>query len=621
MKKYAILSVESLNEDEKFAVEETLHFLKEITKKEVEVVNVLPQDTETYCISLGKTAAFEAYCAKTGYVLAEHKSDDAFDVCVDGNVCYIVGKKATGTLFGLYETLKRMFGFQLYTENDFSYETKEIKDGFTSFVFDPSIPIRTIGVYPVYDQNQNYIRRMKLWRYNENWVMWGHTTFHVLPFAKYSVSNPEWFAQGNNAFENMEKAEQVLDSSVAEEARKGMALARSLCLTNKEMRKEFVKNLKAFIEADPKSDLVMLGQEDNQCVCQCKNCKELRAKFNGIESGIVLSFTNDVVKEINEWAKENYPERKLRFVTFAYMYTIFPPVKKTENGYEPINKELQLEDNLYILYAPNGANATTSYFSDDNTVCFDECFSGPNHTKTKEIWEGWCAITNNLMMWSYNADYVDFLAPFLMWDSVEMNFKKYAEYGVEYIFEEGAYPYPITNFSELKIFTAAELMWDCNRPLRGLIEDFISHYYDDKTGCVLKYFDYLNGCKEYIDKTFNRKMIPGLYADYEVLSSGLYWPKKTLEEALAIMDDGAAIPEDYDNLTEYEWRKIAERTSCEYILLKNYLQELSYEAAAKKIDFIERITKKFNMNKIGEFAPKQMDQYLQEWKETNAKRA
>ena len=76
-------------------------------------------------------------------------------------------------------------------------------------------------------------------------------------------------------------------------------------------------------------------------------------------------------------------------------------------------------------------------------------------------------------------------------------------------------------------------------------------------------------------------MIPGLYADYEILSSGLYWSKEFLENALSIMDDGAAIPENYDTLTEYEWRCLGERVPCEYILLKNYLSELPVDVAKK----------------------------------------
>ena len=175
---------------------------------------------------------------------------------------------------------------------------------------------------------------------------------------------------------------------------------------------------------------------------------------------------------------------------------------------------------------------------------------------------------------------------------------------------------PIPNFTELKIYCAAEMMWDCNRELRSLIEEFIFHYYDDKTGCVQKYFDYLNGHREYLEKNFNRKMIPGLYADYEVLSSGLYWSKEFLEEALSIMDNDAAIPEDYNSLTEYEWRRLGERLPCEYILLKNYLDELPKEIAKKKVDFVERIAAHIGgINRIGEFAPKDLPTYISEWKE------
>ena len=394
-----------------------------------------------------------------------------------------------------------------------------------------------------------------------------------------------------------------------------MSAAKSLCLTNPDVKEEFTKNLIEIIKEAPDEKLVMLGQEDNQCVCTCERCEKLREKYNGIESAVVLTFMNDVIKKVNAWIKENQPDRELKFATFAYMYTLFPPVKKTENGFEPLSEDLKMEDNFYILIAPNGANASDSYFSEKSTICFDDCYSGPHHSRTLDVWEGWHAITKNTMIWTYNADYVDFLAPFLSWDAFEMNFKGYAQYGAEYVFEEGVYYCPITNFTELKIYCAAEMMWDCNRALRPLIEGFISHYYDDKTGCVQKYFDYLNAHKEYLEKNFNRKMIPGLYADYEILSSGIYWPKAMLEEALSIMDNGAAIPQDYACLTEYEWRRLGERVPCEYILLKNYLSDLPYEVAKKKVDFVERIATRVGMCVLGEFAPKDLQEYLLEWKE------
>ena len=438
--KYFILTSENLTEDEKFAVEEALFFIPQITKKEAVVSDVLLTAENTYCISLGKTEAFKEYCQKTGYVLSGHRSDDGFDVCVDKNVCYIVGKEDTGTLFGLYETLKRMFGFQLYTEKDFSYDSETIKADFSSFVFEPSIPLRSVGVYPVFTEGQNlkYMLRMKLSAaYGKRWVMWGHTFHEVLPNDIYEECHPEWYGRGNYAFnrqydKKVEVSEE--DDEISKAVREGMSEAKSLCLTNDEVKAEFTKNLIKRLEECPNRKWVMLGQEDNQCVCMCEKCEALRAKYNYIESAVVLTFMNDVVKQVNAWVAENQPGREVKFATFAYMYTLFPPVKKTENGFEPLSKDLKLEDNLYIMIAPNGANSSDSYFSEKNTICFDDCYSGPHHSRTLDVWEGWHAITKNTMVWTYNADYVDFLAPFLCWDSFEMNFKGYANYGAEYVF-------------------------------------------------------------------------------------------------------------------------------------------------------------------------------------------
>ena len=55
-------------------------------------------------------------------------------------------------------------------------------------------------------------------------------------------------------------------------------------------------------------------------------------KYNGF-SGLVLIFANRIAKELNEWLKVAHPERKVYFFTFAYHFSIVPPVKKiAENG-------------------------------------------------------------------------------------------------------------------------------------------------------------------------------------------------------------------------------------------------------------------------------------------------
>ena len=88
-----------------------------------------------------------------------------------------------------------------------------------------------------------------------------HTFHNYIPTAKYFNSHPEWFAEVGGKRDNTKSAQ--------------------LCLSNTEMRKEVLKNLRAYIVRDiadakkNKADapwIYDISQNDHQRFCRCKNC-------------------------------------------------------------------------------------------------------------------------------------------------------------------------------------------------------------------------------------------------------------------------------------------------------------------------------------------------------------
>ena len=446
-------------------------------------------------------------------------------------------------------------------------------------------------MYPVYSQNELYMRRMKLYQAQEKWGVWSHSYFIILPPQEYAEAHPDWY---------------TLDK-------------KALCLSNKGMRDQFTENLKKLILDTPDDIYYMLGQEDNKSVCECPDCMKAMGKYKNFRRALMLEFCNDIVGRINEWSKEACPERKLEFVTFAYQYTGEAPVEKTENGWEIIDPTLHTLPNLSVLICPNGATSSYSYFDERNKSCFAPTWNceedNPLKYSTADFIYQWKAATDRLNIWSYSANYVDFLAPFLMWYDYDQNFIEYKNLKVQYLFEESAYPYPITNFSELRTFIASELAWDSTQDMQNLIRMFIKNYYGEGYEKVQEYFDFLNSHRETMLNDSGVEAWYGRYLDYEDLNSGKYWPKEFLEQALALIAQAIEPFENvpYSQLTEKQWRILGESIPCEYVFLTNYILEIDEQLAWKKIEKVKAVAKHFGMNQLGEFAPLTLEKHIEKW--------
>ena len=76
-----------------------------------------------------------------------------------------------------------------------------------------------------------------------------HTFYPLIPPEKYFAEHPEWFSEING-------------KRTTEHAQ--------LCLTNEEMRKELVKNLKERLRNNPAATIASVSQNDWHGNCQCQ---------------------------------------------------------------------------------------------------------------------------------------------------------------------------------------------------------------------------------------------------------------------------------------------------------------------------------------------------------------
>lgn len=212
----------------------------------------------------------------------------------------MAGATGYGTKYSVYGFLNQQFGLKIYTEDVFYIdETENEKLVDLNWTDVPDIPFRSGGITLGYWGTEKYMTRMRIRNISDGWGLSRHTHFIVIDPYKYSGEQyDDWFSEQK----------------------------KQLCLTNEEMKAEFVKNLWQIIQDESDCTYFMLGHEDNDDYCKCTNCKQARAANGGFQSAVEMIFTNDVVRQINELAEKFMPERELLFATFAYTNTERAPV-------------------------------------------------------------------------------------------------------------------------------------------------------------------------------------------------------------------------------------------------------------------------------------------------------
>lgn len=241
---------------------------------------------------------------------------------------------------------------------------------------------------------------------------------------------------------------------------KGQRSAKTqLCLSNNMMCRELIKNLKNEIRENPGYWCYDVSQNDNRFPCECSRCNTLVKKYGG-QSGILIWFVNKVASEI----KKTYPN--LYVSTLAYQYTRQTPASSIKPA-----------DNVIIRLC-------------DTECCqahpLDECVE--NKKFVHDV-AGWRNITNNITIWNYSTGFRHYLMPFPNFDVISRNYQFFSKSGVLGVLELGSWNAPWSEFSELKQWLVAKLLWNPKLDTDSLSSLFINDYYGQAAPFVRDYYD------------------------------------------------------------------------------------------------------------------------------------
>ena len=440
---YDIVVQNNASESEQNAAKELQKYLTQVSGANFSVVQS-PVRGRHY-ISIG----YNDLCSRAlGLSQAPAETSDAYTYRTkDGNI-YIYGSRKRGSMYGVFAFLEDQMGIRWYTPDVTKVPTmKRYRFAELNSHSAPAIAMRTLLYHNIYNAawcahnkvNGNQLSTMGRKEWGDADCFWEcHTTGFLMPPSEFFATHPEYFA--------LRDGKRVADSQ--------------LCLSNPDVLKICTERLIAAIRREPNFTVYDLSQKDNQLYCQCPNCTAIANRY-GAQSGIWIWFVNQVAREV----KKVFPDKYVG--TFAYLYTRTPP-----RGIRP-------DDNVVVRLC-------------NIECCFmhslESCPDTLNTHFMRDL-RAWSEIAPHLYIWDYVTTFTQYLAPFPNFAVLGPNIRTFANNKGIGILEEGQYQSDGGEFSELRAYLLARLMWDPDQNTDSLARDFIHAYYGSQAPVAEKYYD------------------------------------------------------------------------------------------------------------------------------------
>lgn len=359
---------------------------------------------------------------------------DGFIIKTENEKLYFIGGKRKGTLNAIYTFLERFLGCRMYSSTFKKIPSqKTITLPSINILENPAFEYRDIYYYET--SNDEYCRWHKLVD-SEDKKIWGlfvHTFQTLLPADQYFEKHPEYFALRGN-----------------------IRVPEQLCLSNPDVLKIVIENLKKRMAENPDAKIWSVSQNDNYSFCQCKECSRIDSIENS-PSGSIINFVNKIAKE--------FPDKIIS--TLAYQYSRKPPVN------------IKPEKNVNIM------------------LCTIECYrtkplndkSDSTNSSFIEDFKGWTGLTNNIFLWDYVVQFSNLISPFPNFHILQPNIQLFAKHKIKMMFQQGAGKRNATEFGELRTYLIAKLLWNPYVNIDSVMNDFLYGYYGKAGKFIREYID------------------------------------------------------------------------------------------------------------------------------------
>lgn len=364
---------------------------------------------------------------------ANIKCRDGFTLKTEGHNLHILGGAGKGCVYGVSELLKQYLGIRYYSPH---YVVIPQSDNIMLPVINVSgsTPNTYRNVHGSFAHDPDYRDFHRLNTVDDMFAegYYVHTFHRLVPWQEYFRSNPEYFAFMN-----------------------GKRIIDQLCLTNEDVLQLVIRKLEVEMAKQPDKLVWSVSQDDNFSHCQCELCGKIIEEEKSA-AGPVIQFVNKVAA--------HFPDKIIS--TLAYQYSRQAPVKTRP------------ADNVQIMLCTIELNRSQPIATDSTSRSF-----------LKDI-NDWGRICNHIYLWDYTVNFAHNISPFPNLHTLQPNIQLFVDNNVNEHFQQSNTGKG-HEFSELKSWLLACLLWDPNVDVKKTVEDFTGGYYGTAGIWIRKYIGHL----------------------------------------------------------------------------------------------------------------------------------
>lgn len=444
---YAIILPENPDEVLQTAAKELSDHLHQITEGTFQIYTEDNRPAGVHALIIGSAKAAESIFEDPNF---RNAKPDAIAIRFKDGDIYLNGQMPRGPLYAVYTFLEDYAGVRWWTSTEsFIPEKHTLTVEAKDLDYAPPLVFRESS-YRDINLNGAFAARLKgnghyhsitpAFGGHRSIIGFCHTFYQFLPPEKYFAEHPDWYSMDANGKRNGPR--------------------QQLCLTNEEMRKEFVKVCLAKIKENPQAGMISVSQNDWQNYCQCPNCKSIEEE-EGSPSGPLLRFVNAIAADIEKEYPDFYVE------TLAYQYTRKAP-KITKPAHNVVIRLCSIECNYAQSIEDGASNAS---FRNDL--------------------EKWSSISQNLFIWNYIANFRNLAILHPNYRNIAKDLRYFVKNHAMGIFEHGDGFCEIGDFIRPRNWIVAHLCWNPDLDEKELAKEFFQGYYGNAGPYLLKYLDFL----------------------------------------------------------------------------------------------------------------------------------
>lgn len=386
----------------------------------------------------------------------------------NGHQLILTGGPKKGVEYAVYTFLEKYLGCKKYTSTfEHIPQQKTIKLPAIEDLQVPDFTFREVFYEDAY--SPKFMDWHKLHSHTERgnisseWGYWVHTFHNFLNPEEYGESHPEYFS-----FYDGKRHPSMVPSWDG----KSVQPESQLCLTNPEVLEIVCENLQKAIDEKPDAIYWSVSQNDNVNYCQCEHCSALDARYAAfapeekmyathsgeypaLGMGSMLTFVNKVA--------ERFPDKIIS--TLAYQYTRVPP------------KDIVPRENVNIMLCSIESTRNEPMETGD-----------PDFSRDLK---GWGQITDNILIWDYNIQFANLMAPFPNLRTLQPNISFLRDNNVSAVFAQGNIQSG-GEAAEIRSYLLSKLLWNPDLNVALELDGFLEAYYGKAAPFVKNYMDLLH---------------------------------------------------------------------------------------------------------------------------------